>query len=81
MQIRQCTDQAPAPAAQAGILQPGPHVLVGADDQRSDHQDPLPVLDDALTTLWGETHGDHRGQTVRRVTLLLLPSKRSKASR
>lgn len=46
-----CTDQASAPAAEAGVLQPGPHVLVGADDERSDHQDPLPVLNDALTTL------------------------------
>lgn len=28
-----CTDQASAFATEAGVLQPSPHVLVGADDQ------------------------------------------------
>lgn len=49
-----CTDQASTLATQAGVLQPGPHVLVWVDDQGPDHQDPLPVLHDPLATL--ETH-------------------------
>lgn len=77
--IHQCTDQASALATEAGILQPSPHVLMGADDERSDHQDPLPVLYDALTTL----EGKHAEITrVRRVkdTLLFFPSKRGTSS-
>lgn len=38
-------------STQAGILQPGPHVLVGIDDQRSHHKDPLPVLHYSLAAL------------------------------
>lgn len=43
-------------STQAGILQPRPHVLVGIDDQRTHHQDPLPVLHYPLTAL----HTTHR---------------------
>lgn len=38
-------------STQAGILQPCPHVLVGIDDQRTHHQDPLPVLHYSLAAL------------------------------
>lgn len=57
------TDQAPALSAQAGVLEPSPHVFVGADDQRSHHQDPLPVLHDTLTTLFGNKRTRVKGIT------------------
>lgn len=65
------TDQAPALSAQAGVLEPSPHVFVGTDDQRSDHQDPLPVLDDTLTTLFENKEVEGRQSTqVKRITHL-----------
>lgn len=36
---------------------------MGADDQRSHHQDPLPVLHDALTTLFGNKRTRVKGIT------------------
>lgn len=75
--ISQSTDQASAPATEAGVLQPSPHVLVGADDQRPDHEDPLPVLYDTLTTLKEKTHKkEYMGRRVKPITPLLLPSER-----
>lgn len=62
------TDQAPALSTQAGVLEPSPHVFVGTDDQRSDHQDPLPVLDDALTALCERT--ERRSTQVKGITRL-----------
>lgn len=38
-------------ATQAGILEPGPHVLVRADHEGAHHQDFLPVLHDPLAAL------------------------------
>lgn len=65
------TDQAPALSAQAGVLEPSPHVFVGTDDQWSDHQDPLPVLDDTLTTLFENKEMEGRRSTqVKRITRL-----------
>lgn len=52
------THQPAALATQAGILKPGPHVLVGADNERAHHQDLLPVLHDALAAL------EHSGVTI-----------------
>lgn len=72
VQICQCTDQASTFATEAGILQPSPHVLVGADDKRSDHQDPLPVLYDTLTTLEEKNTKITRDRRVKRISLLLL---------
>lgn len=53
------THQPATLATQAGILEPGPHVLVGADHERAHHQDFLPVLHDALAAL------EHSGVRVR----------------
>lgn len=43
--------QSSALPAEAGILQPCPHVFMWTDDQRAHHQDPLPVLHDSLAAL------------------------------
>lgn len=45
------TYQPPALPTKAGVFKPRPHVFVRVDDQRSNHQDSLPVLYDALTAL------------------------------
>lgn len=45
------THQPTALPTQAGILEPGPHVLVRADHQRPHHEDFLPVFHDALAAL------------------------------
>lgn len=47
------THQSAALATQAGVLEPGSHVLVRADHQGPDHEDLLPVLYNTLAALEG----------------------------